>query len=91
MNLQRIFNPCPKTDFADPVQDHMLFIIIDAHFMLSACHYVALLFPGLPPILLQIHKISQACDKNPTDAHKLEYDEFNPFTPCGSLCKPIYR
>ena len=35
-------SPIPaKTDFADPVQDHMLFIIIDAHFMLSACQYVA--------------------------------------------------
>ena len=61
------------------------------HFMLPVGHYVALLLPGLHPILLQIRKILQACDKNPTDAHKLQYDEFNPFTPCGSSYKPIYR
>ena len=33
----------------------------------------------------------QACDKNPTDAHKLEYDEFNPFDVCAASYVPIYR
>ena len=33
----------------------------------------------------------QACDKNPTDAHKLDYDEFNPFDVCAGSFVPIYR
>ena len=85
-------SPIPaKTDFADPVQDHMLLVIIDAHFMLSAYHYISLLLPGLPPIPLQIHKILQACDKNPTDAHKLQYDKFNPFTFVHYYCNLLFR
>jgi coatomer protein complex subunit alpha (xenin) len=44
-----------------------------------------------PDVATQIRKVLQACDKNPTDAHKLLYDEFNPFTLCGSSYKPIYR
>ena len=42
-------------------------------------------------LLLKIRKILQACDKNPTDAHVLHYDEHNPFTICGSSYKPLYR
>lgn len=41
--------------------------------------------------LVQIRKILQACDKNPTDSHKLHYDEHNPFSICGASYKPIYR
>ncbi len=33
----------------------------------------------------------QLCDKMPTDAHKLQYDQHNPFTLCASTYKPIYR
>ena len=33
----------------------------------------------------------QACDKNPTDEHKLDYDEFNPFDICAESYTPIYR
>ena len=33
----------------------------------------------------------QACDKNPNDDHKLNYDEFNPFDICASSYEPIYR
>ena len=33
----------------------------------------------------------QACDKNPTDEQKLEYDEFNPFDICAESYTPIYR
>ncbi|CAI8007010.1 Coatomer subunit alpha [Geodia barretti] len=42
-------------------------------------------------IAAQTRKILQACDKNPTDAHKLLYDEHNPFSVCGASHKPIYR
>ena len=42
-------------------------------------------------VLMQTRKILQACDKNPTDAHKLVYDEHNPFSICGASHKPIYR
>lgn len=44
-----------------------------------------------PDVATQIRKILQACDKNPTDAHVLQYDEHNPFTICGSSYKPLYR
>lgn len=47
--------------------------------------------PSLPLPSLQTRKILQACDKNPTDAHKLLYDEHNPFSICGASHKPIYR
>ena len=40
---------------------------------------------------LQTRKILQACDKNLTDAHKLQYDEHNPFTVCAATYKPLYR
>ena len=40
---------------------------------------------------MQTRKVLQACDKNATDAHKLSYDEHNPFTVCGGDYKPIYR
>lgn len=42
-------------------------------------------------VAAQTRKILQACDKNPTDTHRLEYDEHNPFAICGSTFKPIYR
>lgn len=44
-----------------------------------------------PDVATQTRKILQACDKNPTDTHKLQYDEHNPFSICGGSYKPIYR
>jgi coatomer protein complex subunit alpha (xenin) len=44
-----------------------------------------------PDIANNTRKILQACDKNPTDTYKLQYDEYNPFSICGTSYKPIYR
>ncbi|XP_015755385.1 PREDICTED: coatomer subunit alpha-like [Acropora digitifera] len=44
-----------------------------------------------PDVATQIRKILQACDKNPTDAHNLQYDQHNPFTVCAVSYKPLYR
>ena len=42
-------------------------------------------------LLLQTRKLLQACDKTPTDAQKVNYDEHNPFSVCGISMKPIYK
>ena len=39
----------------------------------------------------QTRKILQACEKNPTNAVKLDYDELNPFSLCCMTYTPIYR
>jgi len=39
----------------------------------------------------QARKILQACDKTPTEAHRLDYDEHNPFAICAASFRPIYR
>ncbi|KAJ8876168.1 hypothetical protein PR048_024077 [Dryococelus australis] len=44
-----------------------------------------------PEVAQQARKILQACDKNPTDEHQLQYDEHNPFAICGQTYRPIYR
>ncbi|XP_077985035.1 coatomer subunit alpha-like isoform X2 [Glandiceps talaboti] len=44
-----------------------------------------------PEVGQQTRKVLQACEKNPTDAHKLNYDEHNPFDVCAASYKPIYR
>eukprot|EP00095_Tigriopus_kingsejongensis_P002882 maker-scaffold52_size450388-snap-gene-3.20 protein:Tk02882 transcript:maker-scaffold52_size450388-snap-gene-3.20-mRNA-1 annotation:"coatomer subunit alpha isoform 11" len=44
-----------------------------------------------PEVAQQTRKILQACDKNPTDEHKLAYDEFNPFDIDAVEYSPIYR
>ncbi|XP_003387772.1 PREDICTED: coatomer subunit alpha-like [Amphimedon queenslandica] len=44
-----------------------------------------------PDVANNTRKILQACDKSQTDAHKLQYDEHNPFVVCGASYKPIYR
>eukprot|EP00731_Ephydatia_muelleri_P009629 Em0005g215a len=44
-----------------------------------------------PDVAAQTRKILQACDKTPTDAYNLLYDEHNPFVTCGASYKPIYR
>ena len=42
-------------------------------------------------ILFQTRKILQACDKNPTNAVSMNYDELNPFTICAVSFTPLYR
>ncbi|XP_033632852.1 coatomer subunit alpha-like [Asterias rubens] len=44
-----------------------------------------------PEVASQTRKILLACEKNLTDAHKLNYDEHNPFDICAATYKPIYR
>jgi coatomer protein complex subunit alpha (xenin) len=44
-----------------------------------------------PEVAQQTRKILQACDKNPTDEHQLQYDEHNPFDICGASFTPIYK
>jgi len=44
-----------------------------------------------PEVAQQTRKILQACDKNPTDEHKLNYDEHNPFDICAGSFVPIYK
>lgn len=44
-----------------------------------------------PDVATQTKKILQACDKNPSDEHKLAYDEHNPFNICAASYKAIYR
>jgi len=44
-----------------------------------------------PEVAQQTRKILQACDKNPTDEHQLNYDEHNPFDICAATYVPIYR
>jgi len=44
-----------------------------------------------PEVAQQTRKILQACDKNPTDAHELNYDEHNPFDICAASFVPIYK
>lgn len=44
-----------------------------------------------PEVSQQVRKILQACEVNPIDEHKLDYDEFNPFKICGYSFKPLYR
>merc|ERR1739844_300495 len=40
-----------------------------------------------PEVAQQTRKILQACDKNPTDEHALQYDEHNPFDICAASFK----
>merc|ERR1712027_171871 len=44
-----------------------------------------------PEVAQQTRKILQACDKNPTDEHKLDYDEFNPFDNCAESYTPKFK
>ncbi|XP_063689653.1 coatomer subunit alpha-like [Bolinopsis microptera] len=44
-----------------------------------------------PDIATQMRKILAACEKNPTDEHKLQYDQHNPFVLCAMTYQPIYR
>lgn len=44
-----------------------------------------------PDVAMQARKMLQACDKNPIDEHKLQYDEHNPFNLCAYTYTPIYR
>jgi len=44
-----------------------------------------------PDVAQQTRKILQACDKNPTNAVSMNYDELNPFTICAVSFTPLYR
>ncbi|KAK2187376.1 hypothetical protein NP493_168g04047 [Ridgeia piscesae] len=44
-----------------------------------------------PEVSQQTRKILAACEKNPTDAHELKYDQHNPFDICAATYTPIYR
>lgn len=44
-----------------------------------------------PEVAQQVRKILQACELNPIDEHKLNYDEFNPFNICAIDYKPLFR
>merc|ERR1712227_1067540 len=44
-----------------------------------------------PDVAQQTRKILQACDKNPTDEHQINYDEHNPFDLCAASFVPIYK
>ncbi|XP_014253737.1 coatomer subunit alpha [Cimex lectularius] len=44
-----------------------------------------------PDLAQNAKKMLLACDKNPVDEHKLNYDEHNPFNICAYSYTPIYR
>ncbi|XP_069119880.1 coatomer subunit alpha-like isoform X1 [Argopecten irradians] len=44
-----------------------------------------------PEIATQTRKMLAACEKTPTDAHELKYDQHNPFDICSASFTPIYR
>jgi coatomer protein complex subunit alpha (xenin) len=44
-----------------------------------------------PDVAQQTRKILAACERTPTDAHDLKYDEHNPFDICAATYTPIYR
>lgn len=44
-----------------------------------------------PDLATKTRKILQACEQDMTDAHKLDYDQFNPFDICPATYKPIYK
>uniref|UniRef100_A0A914ZVK8 Coatomer subunit alpha n=1 Tax=Parascaris univalens TaxID=6257 RepID=A0A914ZVK8_PARUN len=44
-----------------------------------------------PEVAAQIRKVLAAAEKDPTDAHKLHYDELNPFVVCSRTFIPLYR
>nr|XP_011420529.2 coatomer subunit alpha [Crassostrea gigas] len=44
-----------------------------------------------PDVATQTRKILSACEKTPTDAHELKYDQHNPFDICAASYVPIYR
>uniref|UniRef100_A0A0R3S0K2 Coatomer subunit alpha n=1 Tax=Elaeophora elaphi TaxID=1147741 RepID=A0A0R3S0K2_9BILA len=42
-------------------------------------------------VAAQIRKVLIVAEKEPTDAHELQYDEHNPFVICSRKFKPLYR
>ena len=42
-------------------------------------------------VAAQTRKVLAACEKNPTDAVELNYDQHNPFDICASSYVPIYK
>ncbi|XP_067949452.1 coatomer subunit alpha-like isoform X2 [Watersipora subatra] len=44
-----------------------------------------------PEMAKQTRTILQHCERTPTDAHELKYDQHNPFDICAASYTPIYR
>ncbi|XP_075243514.1 coatomer subunit alpha-like isoform X2 [Convolutriloba macropyga] len=44
-----------------------------------------------PELATKTRKILLACEQDMSDAHKLDYDQFNPFDICPATFKPIYK
>ena len=44
-----------------------------------------------PEVATTTRKILAVCEKNPSDAHELKYDQHNPFDVCAGSYTPIYR
>jgi len=44
-----------------------------------------------PEVAQQTRKVLAACEKNPTDAVELDYDQHNPFDLCAQSYVPIYK
>merc|ERR1712029_911281 len=44
-----------------------------------------------PEVAAQTRKVLAACEKNPTDAVELNYDQHNPFDICAGSYVPIYK
>lgn len=44
-----------------------------------------------PEVAQQTRKILAACERTPTNAHEVRYDEYNPFDICAASYVPIYR
>jgi coatomer protein complex subunit alpha (xenin) len=44
-----------------------------------------------PDVAQTMRKVLAACERNPTDAHKINYDEHNPFVVCSRTFVPLYR
>uniref|UniRef100_UPI00358FCA42 coatomer subunit alpha isoform X1 n=1 Tax=Myxine glutinosa TaxID=7769 RepID=UPI00358FCA42 len=44
-----------------------------------------------PDVAAQARRVLAACEKAPGDAHRLNYDQHNPFDICAASYRPIYR
>jgi len=44
-----------------------------------------------PEIASEARKVAKFAEQNPTDEHRLDYDERNPFVVCGISFTPIYK
>lgn len=93
---RRLLELGPKPDVATQVC--ALHLTFDARFLCQHVHHEL----GIPHTrvsslnskfasIFQTRKILSACEKTPTDAHELKYDQHNPFDICAASYIPIYR